>query len=307
MHCKHCHETSGVLKKGSFRRKTGFRARIRRYFCRLCSRHFSEQTDALCRGHRRPELNGVVAALLASGVSQRRTAALLGTTQVTVARKLVRIGIFAARHEATRWQNQSGTVKVINFDEMETFEHSKCKPVAIAVAVEQGTERIIDAKVSRMPAKGRLAAIARRRYGYRKDCRSIGLRKVLRTVAMAGTHDVMLKSDSCPRYPKLVAACVPNATLETSLSRKACVVGQGELKAGGFDPLFYINHACAMYRDNVKRLSRRTWCTTKRPDRLQALVDLYRFIHNAMIDHKLAKKSPGLRGGLLSLIAGAGI
>jgi hypothetical protein len=51
-------------------------------------------------------------------------------------------------------------------------------------------------------------------------------------------------------------------------------VGQGELKRGGFDPLFSLNHTAAMFRDRLKRLSHRTWCTTKRPDRLQLLLDL---------------------------------
>ena len=58
------------------------------------------------------------------------------------------------------------------------------------------------------------------------------------------------------------------------------MVGQGELKRGGFDPLFALNHTAAMYRDRIKRLSRRTWCTTKRADRLQLLVDLYAWHHN---------------------------
>jgi hypothetical protein len=67
-------------------------------------------------------------------------------------------------------------------------------------------------------------------------------------------------------------------------------VGQGELKRGGFDLLFALNHSCAMVRDNLKRLSRRTWCTTKRPDRLQCLLNLYICAHNAMIDQKSCTK-----------------
>jgi hypothetical protein len=60
-------------------------------------------------------------------------------------------------------------------------------------------------------------------------------------------------------------------------------VGQGELKRGGFDPLFSLNHTAAMFRDRLKRLSRRTWCTTKRPDRLQLLLDLYAWYHNELL------------------------
>ena len=52
------------------------------------------------------------------------------------------------------------------------------------------------------------------------------------------------------------------------------------MKAGGFDPLFSLNHTCAMYRDNTKCLSRRTWCTTKIVPRLQCLLDIYTVFHN---------------------------
>jgi hypothetical protein len=107
-----------------------------------------------------------------------------------------------------------------------------------------------------------------------------------------GTADVTLKSDECPRYPPLVRAVVPWATHVTFKGRRGCVVGQGELKAGGFDPLFSLNHTCAMQRDKVKRLSRRTWCTTKKPERLQHLADLFAYFHTERLRAK--KKRPRL-------------
>ena len=58
------------------------------------------------------------------------------------------------------------------------------------------------------------------------------------------------------------------------------------MKAGGFDPLFSLNHTCAMYRDNTKRLSRRTWCTTKIVPRLQCLLDIYTVFHNEWLLEK---------------------
>lgn len=41
-----------------------------------------------------------------------------------------------------------------------------------------------------------------------------------------------------------------------------------------------------MVRDNVKCLSRRTRCTSKREDRLQRRLDIYVSAHNAMINLK---------------------
>ena len=50
-----------------------------------------------------------------------------------------------------------------------------------------------------------------------------------------------------------------------------------------FDPLFSLNHTCAMLRANVNRLIRRTWCTTKK---LQPLIDhleIYTKYHNQIL------------------------
>jgi len=41
------------------------------------------------------------------------------------------------------------------FDDMEAFEHSKCKPVSITVAVEEGGRLILKTSASQVPAKGR--------------------------------------------------------------------------------------------------------------------------------------------------------
>ena len=186
-------------------------------------------------------------------------------------------------------------VAVVQFDDMETFEHTKCNPVSITVAVEEDTRFIIAAEASQMPPKGRLVPIARRRYGYRRDKRKKALRKALQTVSAVGAENLLVKSDKCPRYPKAVRQWVPRAVHEVHKSRRGCVVGQGELKRGGFDPLFSLNHTCAMFRDNLKRLSRRTWCTTKKVDRLQCLLHLYTSYHNEWI---LAQRGRRMRRAL---------
>ncbi|MFS4459815.1 hypothetical protein [Bdellovibrio sp. HCB2-146] len=42
-----------------------------------------------------------------------------------------------------------------------------------------------------------------------------------------------------------------------------------------FDPLFKINHTCAKLRYHIKRLTRRNWCTTKKPEHLELGLYLY--------------------------------
>jgi hypothetical protein len=163
---------------------------------------------------------------------------------------------------------------------METAEHTKMKPLSIALAVEEGSRRIVAVEVASMPAKGLLAAKSRHKYGFRPDHRSIALAAICREMKQASPHLSLVKSDECPRYPSVVKKYLPGVSHETHKGRRACTVGQGELKAGGRDPLFCLNHTAAMYRDRLKTLSRRTWCTTKRPDRLQYLLYIYAWCHN---------------------------
>jgi hypothetical protein len=209
-----------------------------------------------------------------------------------VARKLVRLARFA-RHQHEAWLRSGGIAgkNTVVIDEMETLEHTKLKPLAIAVAVVEKSRFIISAQVSQMPAKGRLAARSRAKYGRRRDFRAQGLRRVLDSCRTALPLLKIIKSDECPRYPPLFREAFPEACLRPYKGRRGCVVGQGELKAGGFDPLFSLNHSCAMFRDNLKTLSRRTWCTPKRPDRLQALVDIYVSFHNQRLITRWAPPS----------------
>ena len=90
-------------------------------------------------------------------------------------------------------------------------------------------------------------------------------------------------SDENPHYPKYLRERFPRATHERLKSRRGCVVGQGELKKIGFDPLFALNHTCAMLRANMNRLARRTWCTTKTRTGLLDHLAIYVNFHNRVL------------------------
>ena len=89
-----------------------------------------------------------------------------------------------------------------------------------------------------------------------------------------------VKSDQNPHYPKDLKKAFPHATHETHKGQRGSIVGQGELKKIRFDPLFSLNHTCAMTRANMNRLFRRTWCTTKIPERLVDHFAIYAVYHN---------------------------
>ncbi len=145
--------------------------------------------------------------------------------------------------------------------------------------MEFKTRRILGLEVSRMAAKGLLTKLAEK-YGPRLDDRSEGRQRLFETLKDIISERVEIKSDSNPHYIKDVATTFPSAKHLRYLGKRGAITGQGELKKGGFDPLFSLNHTCAMLRANVNRLFRKTWCTTKRADRLYAHLILYAQYHN---------------------------
>src|SRR5262245_41320175 len=120
MTCPHCHSTSRLAKRGFYPRQTGPRRSIQRYRCGECRRFFGDATGTLTYRERKPHIDRLVMIWVNSGVSQRRLARNLGVTPKTIARKISRIGPFAARQNERDWAAR-GRIKAFQFDELETF------------------------------------------------------------------------------------------------------------------------------------------------------------------------------------------
>ena len=278
-----------VLRAGFFRRKSD-RKRVPRFKCKPCGRHFSSATLSICFRQKKRHLNSKIFAEFVSGVSLREAARKLKINRKTVDRKLMFLSP-VARNLNEKLTGSRIRVSELEFDDMETFEHTKCKPLSITLAVEYRTRWILGAQVSRMPAKGLLTRKALKKYGYRPDERDIGRALLFTDIARFIGPRAKIKSDQNPHYPLSVKSYFPGATHIQYKGRDSCVVGQGELKKGGFDPLFSLNHTCAMMRAKVSRLIRKTWNTTKRPDRLQMHLELAILSHNLRL--MKAKKTAG--------------
>jgi hypothetical protein len=168
----------------------------------------------------------------------------------------------------------------VEFDDLETFEHSKCKPISVTLAVESRKRRILGFKVASMPAKGVLVRKALKKYGFRRDDRSFSRKELFKEIMPMVAPGALIKSDANPHYTEDVKSFFPLSEHRVFLGKRGAVTGQGELKKTGFDPLFSLNHTCAMLRANIARLIRKTWCTTKKIDRLNDHISIYAAYHN---------------------------
>lgn len=272
---------SPIVGNGSFFRRSDSKW-IARYFCRDCKTYFSRSTTHPAYYQKRRRITHPLKILLCSGVSQRRAAMILGVNPKTVVRRFR----FIARQERLRHQQWlienygDCSLTHIQFDDLETAEHSKCKPLSVALAVDPKARKILDFKVSQMPAKGLLAKKALQKYGFREDQRPIGWEQLMRELVPIVSKNAVWHSDENPHYPKFLYQHHPACTHKTVKGGRGAISGQGELKKLRFDPLFSLNHTCAMLRANLNRLFRKTWCTTKNQRGLIDHLSIYVSYHN---------------------------
>jgi transposase-like protein len=290
------------VRHGSFYR-TSDRSFVSRFLCRNCRSTFSRATLHPCFRQKKRQVNFPLWHLKASQVTQRRSAHLLGIDRKTVARKLQFLGAQARlSHEGflkTLVKTRGPRLR-IQLDEMETFEHTKCKPVSVPLIVDVPSRLILGVDACSMPANGPLAEISRRKYGPRANHRMPTLRRLIAKTSAHLDPQVEVTSDSHPYYPPVIRAGLPQAAHLTVKGRKSASTGQGELKKVRWDPIFSLNHTAAMTRANMSRLVRKTWCTTKKLDRLKDHLFLYAVWHNQRIWEKWhGKEDGGSQGRLL--------
>ena len=205
----------------------------------------------------------------------RRCAKVLKIHRTTVERKLVYLSNKARLSQEEFLKSLKGTVTHAQFDDLITIEHTKLKPLTVTIAVDAKARFILGAKVASIGAFGLLAELSRRKYGRRENRHKEALEDVFQKMAPTLAPQALLKSDEHNFYPEFVQRFAPTARHERHKSERGAIVGQGELKKVFSDPLFAINHTCALFRANINRLIRKTWCTTKDPVRLQMHIDVF--------------------------------
>ena len=269
------HQTAGgvFIKKGFFRIKR-LQQKIRKFQCKSCSKIFSSRTFKPDYQHKKMDLNQKLIKLLVEGNSIRGASRILGMTYFNTYKKFLWLRTIVDLNK----KQMKFEASELQFDDIETIHHTKCKPLNIAIVVNEYYE-ILEAKVAEMPAKGRLAEFSVKKYGRRKDERAAKLHEVFEALKPKLSHlPIIIKSDANPSYLKIVTKYFPGITyLQYNQAEKKRRLDRlhEKLTKKRFDPLFAVNHKCALLRSHIKRLTRRSWCTTKKPENLQLHLDLF--------------------------------
>ena len=277
--CLFYHKDDYVIKDGSYYRQDDSRY-IQRYKCKHCGRKFSSATFNLACHQKKRRINFRLNGLLASGISMRRSALLLHVHRITVKRKLIYLAKKAKQCHQIRLNNLANQIEHLQFDDLITIEHTKMKPLTVTLAVDAKNRTILGAEVGQIPAFGHLAEKSRRKYGFRENQHKDTINRLFESIKNVIKKDALIESDEHHLYPQFVRTFFPTSDYRQYKGERGCVVGQGELKKVHYDPLFMLNHSCAMFRANINRLIRKTWCTTKDPKSLKDHLDIYIEFHN---------------------------
>lgn len=270
--CPHCH---GKLSSHGCYWVKHRRVFVQRYWCVQCLKTCSRQTASNIKNQKKSHLNSVIVSHLCNGSSIGATARILKISKNTVYRKF----LWAAHIARTKPMKVHPT-HCLYFDEMFSIEHTKLKPLTIALVISHDY-KILAAQVGTSPATGHLSRISLAKYGLRADESLMACQRALRKARLniKSPALVEIRSDDKTTYKALVENTFEGAkhTTYQSVIHEAPFLKYNKKR---FDPLFPINQRCAKLRSDIKRLTRRSWCTTKLKENLQKHLDLYCHFNN---------------------------
>ena len=205
--CPNCPDGSDhVVANGSYFRR-GDSRRIRTFRCKSCNKYFSNATYSPNYRQKKRRINTPLFKLLAMGFTQRDAAYFLGVNRKTIARRLVFFGQQSRTLNEKlieKYQHQFGPIEEIQFDDLITIEHTKCKPVSLTVAVQSDSRIIINSTAAQIPASGHLAAISRKKYGKRPDFSRKARQELFAELSRCLVSVHTIKSDQHKDYPPLI-------------------------------------------------------------------------------------------------------
>ena len=132
-----CCNKGNASKRGFYHRRSDGQY-IQRFRCKTCLKSFSQATFDPAYYQKKRHLNYKCMLLLTSSVSMRRTSIILNIHPITVARKLEYMAA-QSRIKLTDYLSDCSFVNSIQFDELQTIEHTKCKPLSVVLAVSAGS------------------------------------------------------------------------------------------------------------------------------------------------------------------------
>jgi len=272
--------TKFYIKKGYYKtRHNG--EKVPRYQCKnpLCKRTFSSRVNLPSYRDKKPYLNLQVRDLYISGVSLRRMAIILKTTRRTIDLKFLKAGLASDIAHVKKLGSGELKTDYIQFDEMMSFEHTNYKQIGIALAVRPKTGEILDIQIEPIRCRGKLAQTLPSKFKHWGTQKKVAIDSVISTVAkfcVRNPSKCVIETDSSRHYVNVIKRHLPlvkHNPLPVRGSKKSRLGKAG--KKSSQKTLYILNSVCAKIRNDLSRMARRTWVTTKDWNRLQVHLNIY--------------------------------
>ena len=242
------------------------RGKTTRYQCKACLKTFTKRTHTLNYRHRKQHLRERISEMYCEGMSQRAIARVLKINRKTVEKYFIECSLRSRVRNLKRLNSGAIKTTYVQFDELETYEQGKRRPLGVQCSVRAKTGEIISTKVCKIPVKALSVS---------KSYVDWWNQNVNRSSAIT---DMLLETQKVLSDRYSMVAC-DNAKQPVSLAKKILSSHKVQVYNSGASNK-KIDLTFLKMRQDISRLRRRTLATTKRQDRLQAHLDLYTDYHN---------------------------
>ena len=237
MSCVKCHSSDSVIKKGWV--QTRKRAKkVQRYSCKDCGLLFTSRNAKSTYKEKRPDLNKRIRELYVEGMPLRAIARVLNCDYKTVVRKFIKYGELDVQTNKLVLPHKC---RVIQIDEMYSFIGKRGNSVYIALAVA-GHGQILSFQCSQVK-RDALEAMMRDLEGYVDS-------------------ETIFYSDKDVSYQGLLEKFYPQADY--------VILHRWDAE----EFLKYLSFVCALVRNRLGRMSRKSWCFSRDVGRLQLNLEM---------------------------------
>lgn len=262
MKCPKC-QSKKIRKRGSMTTKRGT---TQRYECKSCQRTFTKRNESINYRHRKQHLREKIRVLYCEGMSLRAIGRALNLHRNTVTKYFLENANRAWSNNMRRLREGGIVTTYVQFDELETFEWTKKRPLGVQVSIRVKTGEIIHTKVCKIPVKALSVSKDYINKWNKKVNRRPAIAEMLWNTKHALNKDFATIVCDGARLPAKVAQDVffdKQFNVVATLSRNK-----------------KIDLTFLKMRQDISRLRRRTLATTKHRRYLQKHLDLYTDYHN---------------------------
>ena len=261
MKCPKC-KSENIGKKGF--QKTG-KGKTQVYRCKDCKRRFTRRSHSINHRKRKQHLREKITKLYCEKMSLSGIARTLNINRKTVVRYFRENAELARKANKKRLGNDLIT-SYVQFDQLETYEHTRRKPVGIQISMRPKTNEVISAKAGYIPVRALTVSKTYSQEWNRKAHKSLHTQNMI-----FETKKALKKSGatlSCDKDRGQIKT-VKDFCIEDYIT-----IAPTSTRNKKIDMLF------RRIRNDISRLNRKTICTTKEVAQLQNHLDLWIDYHN---------------------------